>query len=204
MLVLQDRARGLIVLLLMLPAITGCEAFRDFGDGMADAVDSVSSPFSSKPKRFKIKVSLDLESWKREGDVIPSLEVDLVGINDSQKPRWENYSLRKYFTPGDLLRRDADLKTLQISSGEIEKTLENNDAIWDKWLGNRRKGEPGKGARWLFVLVNLPGIDDDMDGLHDPRRIIVPLEANRWGYKKEIRIEIKAGSAVLLTPPKPD
>src|SRR5882672_9248938 len=36
-----------------------------------------------------------------------SIEVDLIGITEEEKPEWEGYPIDKYWTPGDQKRADA-------------------------------------------------------------------------------------------------
>src|SRR5438093_2975693 len=39
-----------------------------------------------------------------------SIEVDLIGITEEEKPEWDGYSIDKYWTPGDQKRADATEK----------------------------------------------------------------------------------------------
>lgn len=157
---------------------------------------------SNKSKAFNVNVSLDEDSWKTfTGGVIPSLEVDIVGINDNEKPKWDAYSPGKYFSPNDPRRRDADRHTVTFTDEDREaKELSRKDPIWkEKWLGKK-----GKGAKWLFILVNLPGIDQDHPEDSDPRKLVLPLACKEWGWKvKTLDIEIKSSTIVCKTPLKP-
>src|ERR1041385_584348 len=62
--------------------------------------------------KYKVEVTLD-DSLKNA-----SVLVDLVGVNPSNLPRWEAYSMVKYWTGGDAMRRDADKKVLNFVSGQ--------------------------------------------------------------------------------------
>src|SRR5213596_4065587 len=67
---------------------------------------------AGKPKAYHVTVNLD-ESLK-QGSVL----VDLVGANPANLPRWESYSMTKYWKDGDPMRVDADKVTLSFVSGK--------------------------------------------------------------------------------------
>jgi len=155
-------------------------------------------------KRFNVSVELDNQSWVRAyGQTLPSLEVDLVGINKSEHATWENYPVGKYFSPNDALRRDADRVTLTFTSNDREgKVLSNKDPIWFQWVGKKLSKNKGKGAKSLFLLANIPGIED-LPGDQDPRRLILPLQRSAWPIRtNEIEIVIKSSMAVCTTSQK--
>lgn len=169
---------------------------------------AAKSILPSASKAFNVVVRIDSDSWSRAyGNTLPSLEVDLVGINESEKPTWENYPLGKYFSPDDPVRRDADRATLTFTSGDrSDKTLNRKHDVWGKWVGKARvfgKSIPGKGAKWLFIIANIPGVGDDQPGGQDPRRVVLPLRRNAWPVgTKEIEIVVKSSMMVCTTPLK--
>lgn len=144
-----------------------------------------------KPKAYAIQVDLDPAL---SGS---SLQVDLIGANPvSDLPKFESYSVSEYWKPGDPLRRDASKFTLAFGEGRpTTQTLLSTDAVWQRWLRT--------GAQHLVVLVDLPGIPADRAGNADPRRLILPLDANRWGRTNTLHILIQESGARLLTPQKP-
>ncbi len=164
-----------------------------------------SDPYGSLlfgPRAYKVRVKIDHVSF---GDVLPSLEVDLVGINQTEKGTWENYPISKYYSPNDSLRRDADRIVIKFSREDRgDKILERTTPIWGKWVGKKfDRGVPGKGAQWLFVIVNLPGVNEDKPGIQDPRRVILPLRSTKWPFgTKEIDIVIKRSMVVCTTQQK--
>lgn len=148
---------------------------------------------------YDVKVVLDQSSWQQAyGDVLPSLEVDLVGINESENPTWESYPVSKYFSPGDPLRRDADRYTVHFTKDDRSpKTLESGHYVWEKWVS----GSTAKGAKWLYVIANIPGASP-VSG-PDPRRTIVPLDTKSWPMgTKELEIVLKSSMVVCTTPLK--
>jgi len=144
-----------------------------------------------KPREYTIKVDLD------PALAGSSLQVDLIGANPvSDLPKFETYSVSDYWKPGDPLRRDAAKITLAFGEGRpTSQVLNLSDAIWKRWLKT--------GAQSLVVLVDLPGISTDRAGNADPRRLILPLDGNKWGNTTTLNILIQESGARLLTPQKP-
>lgn len=144
-----------------------------------------------KPKAYGIQVDLD------PALAGSSLQVDLIGANPiSDLPKFETYSVSDYWKPGDALRRDAAKVTLAFGQGRpTSQTLSATDPAWQRWLQT--------GAQHLVVLVDLPGISADRAGNADPRRLILPLDAARWGKNTTLHILIQESGARLLTPQKP-
>ena len=161
-------------------------------------------PGSSKP--FEVTVVLDDNSWSRAyGQLLPLLEVDLVGINESEKRTWKNYPVSRYFSPNDALRRGADRITLTFASEDRQsKSLNRHDPVWEVWIGRMFDNRtPGKDARWLFVIANIPGDAEDLPGDQDPRRLILPLKDTSWPWgTKQIEIVLKSSMAVCKTQQK--
>src|SRR6266516_5592857 len=97
-----------------------------------------------KPKAYHVTVNLD-ESLK-QGSVL----VDLVTANPANLPRWESYSMTKYWKDGDPMRTDADKVTLSFVSGQsLTNELARAEAKWNKWLA--------EGGTHLGVLGDRPG-----------------------------------------------
>jgi len=146
--------------------------------------------------RYDVTIRL-AESLKDPTDgSVPSLEVDLVGVSESDAPRWSGYSMTQYFGGEDALRADALRTTFVFTTENPDpKTLDRQDPRWDQWLE--------RGAQELFVLVNLPGGFVDRPGDEDPRRLILPLAKNRW-QGRELVVEIHRSGLSPLTKMNPD
>lgn len=119
------------------------------------------------------------------------IEVDLVGVTLREKPRLEAYSLDKYWSPGDLERKNADKLTSQPQSPTWPVSVSNPK--WNKWLG--------RSVTDLCVIANLPGT---FEGAADARREFLSLDKNHWMAKGQtLEIEIKENRIVVITPEKP-
>jgi hypothetical protein len=144
-----------------------------------------------KPKAYHVTVNLD-ESLK-QGSVL----VDLVAANPASLPRWEAYSMGKYWKDGDPMRNDADKVTLSFVTGQsLTNELGRMDAKWNKWLA--------QGATHLVVLADLPGARQDKAGTQDERRQVVTLDPCNWPDKTtNLLIQVQRSGINILTPPRP-
>ncbi len=197
-------AVGLTVVLLSVIVLGGCGGGKTV-EGFKKIRYGGLLPSAAKP--FDVVIKLDEDSWRRAyGDVLPSLEIDLVGINDGEKPTWENYPINKYFSPNDHWRRDADRVTKTFTTNDREtKTFSRYNPIWGEWIGRPTilgGSGTGKGAKWLFVIANIPG-GQDQPGAQDARRVILPLSGSSWPMgTKEVEVVIKSSMIVCTTPTK--
>ena len=128
-----------------------------------------------------------------------SVEIHLVGVNQSQKTQWDTESMTKYWEPENQLRKSAKQYTHVIRFGQglpCELSLGKKDPIRREW--KRRKAE------YLFILADLPGIFEDKDGNADARRLRIPaLTSECWPFLgSKINISIESSGIVCLTPHK--
>jgi hypothetical protein len=144
-----------------------------------------------KPKPYHVTVNLD-QSLQQA-----SVLVDLVAANPGSLPRWEAYSMSKYWKDGDPMRNDADKVTLSFISGRaLSNELARADAKWNKWMA--------QGATHLVVLADLPGARQDKAGTQDERRQIVPLDQCHWPKKTtNLIVQVQRSGINVLTPPRP-
>lgn len=162
--------------------------------------------------RFNVEIALDHQGFRKELNTVPSVEVNLVGVNASEFPVWQGYSVTKYWTPDDSQRVTAvrQQRARVFTFGEqppFLHTLQKWDPIWDTWKGS--------GAMHLFVLSNYPRVASDVPGDADVRRVILPLSKRRWrsyawynrlfGFRKRLlHLEVTPSGVVNHTPPKPE
>ncbi len=126
-----------------------------------------------------LTVTLD-KSWFYKGDVLPSIEVDLVGVSEQEKHLWETYSMTDYWNPGNRLRTEAVKHVLRFGSGQsTSQTIKRKDAIWADWKS--------AGTCYLFVLADLPGAYSDVPGSDDPRRKVLDLKKTSANIEVIIR-----------------
>jgi hypothetical protein len=145
--------------------------------------------------RMNVVVELDKE-FARDPASVPTIEVDLVGVNESELPQWKGYAMSAYWSPGDKLRAGADKHEFRFSQTTASvQTLSRKDPVFDSWQE--------KSASWLFVLADLPGAHEPAPGDADPRRTVLPLSRKAWKLKKStVTITVKAGQLVCTPAPR--
>lgn len=116
----------------------------------------------------------------------PSLEVDIVGINDREKSWVSSYKLNKYFQPENPMRRNLQPYTMIFSSDDEKhyQMFSHSEKEWDLW---KRKG-----AKELLIAVNLPGLAND-----DARKILMEIRSY-VGRRLPLYIEITSKGLSLL------
>jgi hypothetical protein len=143
--------------------------------------------------RYDIEV--EIEDSLRQGSVL----VDLVGVNMASLPRWEGYSMSKYWQDNDPMRQDAgmDKVTLSFARGDLtSKMLASTDAIWDTWSS--------KAVTHVLVLADLPGGHEDKPGTQDDRRQVLPLTRGHWVKKTDtLKVLIKRTGIDIVTSLRP-
>jgi len=144
---------------------------------------------------IKTDISVTLGgSLTRNPASIPSIEVNLVGVNETELPQWQGYSVTKYWSPGDKLRAGADKYEMRFGQTKPSvQTLKKDNPIFQKWQE--------KTATQLFVLADLPGMGEPEGDEADPRRVILPLSPKAWKLKEGITITIRAGQMVCSPAP---
>jgi hypothetical protein len=143
--------------------------------------------------RANVVVQLDQE-LTRDAGYIPTIQVDIVGVNKGELPQWKAYSMGRYWSPGDSLRAGADKYEIRFGQTRAAKqTLERTNPIYDTWLA--------KTASHLFILADLPDVQDGA-GRVDPRRLVLPLNPKAWKLKNNT-IVVTIRAAQLLPAPAP-
>jgi len=143
--------------------------------------------------RFDLRIVAD--DTMRQGNLLPSFEVDIVGVEPSASQLWYNLSLNDYFSGKSKIRASAKRYTVRFTNDDVKpKILVKDDPIWQEWFE--------KGATEFYILASLPGLHDDKPGPQDPRRLILPLDIERW-KTDQIEIKVFKGSVSSTTPPLP-
>jgi hypothetical protein len=126
-----------------------------------------------------LAVTLD-KTWLYRAETLPSVEVDIVGVRESERHLWETYSMTRYWQPDDRLRAQGDKITLRFGHGRpISQRLAAEHPTWRQW---RRSGVSA-----LFILADLPGAYSDIPGVSDPRRQILPFRETSGSVEVVIR-----------------
>jgi len=134
-----------------------------------------------------------------------AIEVHIIALNDQESPYLEDYSMTKYWSPGDREREGLEKFVMHFgpdSASSQKFSPESNPAEWDKlW----KSWEADK-ATTLFILAFLPGNGqpfDDKHGSLDARRQVLPLEGCRWKSDTQtIECDLTPAKIVINTPPK--
>jgi hypothetical protein len=125
-------------------------------------------------------IEVEYENSILQSDSAPAIEVHVVGVNEANLQKFQNYFLDDYFDPGkpDSLRADVlswgGDKVLEFGPNDKQpKMIAGNDPVWDNWKKT--------GATHLLVLQNYPRtIQDHPLARADPRYLDLPLDQNRW------------------------
>ncbi len=136
----------------------------------------------------------------------PVIVVNIVAQNRTDSPQWENYSMSRYWDPGDRMRESADKYVMNFGPGKPltqrfspKESPKDWERLWARW--------EARGATKLFILASLA--DDpanpfeEKQGSQDPRRRVLPLDRCKWSKKQQtIRCVLTPASIVVTTPPK--
>jgi hypothetical protein len=122
-----------------------------------------------------------------------SIQVDLVGVSESEKPKWEAYSMDSYWNNENDLRRGNALKLTHFLEFNKPWTVSRNDPIWQKWFSH--------GDTELAIIANLPG--NFPPGAGDPRLNFFPLDKGSWKAKNHtLAFEVQDTIVNPVTPQK--
>lgn len=95
-----------------------------------------------------VEIYLDPEIKSAYGQV-PTLEVDIAGVNAAQAQRLQKMDLDTYFTPNSPQRKSLLPLTMRFSDDNLgPMVLDDDDDIWDRWKE--------RGAQFVAVICNLP------------------------------------------------
>jgi hypothetical protein len=154
------------------------------------------------PGPFNVSVFLDDKDAGLRDKIgaVKSIEVDFIGVNESELERWKQMSINGYWEPDNAIRAGAKKHVMTFGQTTLEKqVLLKKDQIWRTWIKDR-------GAEYLVVIAYLPWIQKDQPGEADPRRVILPLKMSKWEWsawgEDTIPIQVGSGGMTLLRPYK--
>lgn len=126
---------------------------------------------------------------KEKYQIRPSVEVDIVGMNESTSEHFSDIAVDDYFTPGNMLRYGQTHATLQFSEENgAPKRILKSDVIWTKFAESN--------SNKLYLLVNLPNSSGGKKTKNDLRKIMLPLESS-W-FEQTYYIEITPSGLLQL------
>jgi hypothetical protein len=138
---------------------------------------------SSGPSMKPFDVTVQPQITHAPG-VPASVEVNLVGVSDSDLTQWRGYSVNQYWSPHDPLRKSAGAYVMTFSTSDPHsQTLDRTNAIWEQWRQHN--------AMNLFIIAFLPSIPAPADAATDPRKLELPLDRRRWGDVEELHVVLE-------------
>lgn len=124
------------------------------------------------------------------------VRLEFVGVNDSEKPKWErpvseywraDFQTRLNYLNNGLVREIR----FGADTDESRLTLAMDDAVWEKWAEYE--------ARTLYITADNLG-----PVMSDNWQRVLPLDRSMWeGSTNVIQLRLEPGEIVLLTNPLP-
>lgn len=145
------------------------------------------------PGRYNVVIAPD--PALRAEATPPTIAVDLIAVSGDEAMNWRTMPMSKYWAPDEQLRRGRMdvIKQFTFGPGNMTpQTLSKDDKVWDAW----------KGADTLFILARLPG-GEDAAGEMDARRVILPLNRDRWD-EATLRVTLFRNRLLRESQPKPE
>lgn len=169
----------------------------------AVAYVALMSGCKSAPKMgsYTIVVTLD-EGLRERSGIMPSIEVDLIGVNEDGFNRLQGKNVDDYFSPGDVVRQD-EIRSQTVhrmaftNENPGAKRLAWGDPIWTRWRDQRNPSQ-------LVIMSSMSLPPNAQTGAMDPRRLVIPLTTERWNDRQEINIVVRPSGLSLESPMKPE
>jgi hypothetical protein len=124
-----------------------------------------------------------------------SIRVHLVGVTDAQLDAYAKYPVDQWFSPDDMMRREAVGRTAEMrfdAQKSGPQTVDRKNPIWEKWKAD--------GVMHVVVFANLPS--SGAPG-REPGKYVLPLDSRRWESAKDVVIQVKPGGIMATPAPGP-
>lgn len=161
------------------------------------------------PKPFSGTVNIaPTAKFKEQTGLLPTIELDVIGVNAIELQRWKSYPVDNYWTPGNSFRGNA-------SRASYLMTTSNPGPFQVGSWTSQRNTWMKAGATSLVLIANLPGAwrsrpptakGPPPPGVHwyegkdDPRRLIVPWTQGAYGmFTNTVDIDMSPDGLRLLT-----
>lgn len=147
---------------------------------------------------FDVSVKLDPSVQNPDG-TYPPVEVHLVGVSPSEYQRWHDMSMSEYW--GKPQTTDEILVMKLGSARGTAGFISRQDPMWKRW---EQRGAIPRGH--LFILSSYPA-SKDLPGEADLRRLILPMDSQKWPEynwgRHEIHLLVKADPFGVITLRQP-
>jgi hypothetical protein len=148
----------------------------------------------SKPRMGSWDLVITPDASLNDGGRLPQVEVDLVGVKESELAQWNGYNVDTYFSGNDQFRANAQpyARTLTFSASDsAPKTVKIKDELWATWKA--------RGVMHLVVLASSRTIKPG-SGI-DGRRLVIPLDSRAFKSSvQQIDVQIKSSGVQSPTP----
>ena len=161
--------------------------------GMMVAMVAIGQGCAKGPEMAERNVMVTLDDSLARATAV---EVNLIGANATEYARLTNRPVEDYWRDVATERAPADRFIMKLSGSDRSRTLSKADPVWQKWRE--------KGAMHLFIIAFIPGINASGVGDTDPRRVILPLDKNRWKDLVDIRVIVSQSGLSVPTQPEPE
>jgi len=161
--------------------------------GLTLVMAALSQGCSSHPEMAERNVIVSLDDTLARATAV---EVNLIGVNDTEFPRYANRPVDDYWRDVASDKAPRERAIMKLSGSNRSQTLSRTDPLWQKWKAN--------GAMRLVAIAFIPGLSGSGEGERDPRRIILPLDKNRWKELVDIRIMASQSGLTCPTQPEPE
>ncbi|MCH2135260.1 MAG: hypothetical protein MK101_01610 [Phycisphaerales bacterium] len=147
--------------------------------------------------------------FKEPTGLLPTIELDVIGVNAIEQQRWKAYPIDNYWTPGNSFRANAPRATYLMT------TSTPGPFQVGSWTAQRSAWKSG-GATSLVLIANLPGAwrprppterGPPPPGVHyyeakdDPRRLIIPWTQEAYGmFTNTVQVDMTPNGLRLVTP----
>lgn len=104
---------------------------------------------------------------KEKYQIYPSLEMDFIGVTQTEAEHFESVKINEYFMRNNPLRDGYTHITVKFAENNaIAKTIKSSDPVWERFHRNS--------ADTLLVMVNMPDANLFKDK-NNPYRLELPL-----------------------------
>lgn len=142
-----------------------------------------------------VVVSLDEKLRDAQGRM-PSVQVDLIAVPEAEFRAWRDIPVDEYWTEGNTLAASPNKFSMTFKSSDKARLLPKENDLWKTWSK--------KDATQLVAVAFIPGVKGSGKGEADPRRLLFPLDRQRWEKWGPIQITVQPTGLATTTRPLPE